>query len=162
MLGLATGTWTHKTHHGPDSGEATTFPHIVFSAAGRGGYIWMAQIPGTPEIVPTRLPELWSAITPDYGVGSQRGLNQSCRPRRDLFNAISHAQIRRREEVDSRLLVVGSQTASLTPGLSFAHNLGCKCPNWQCEGIFDMYVSRPSNDIKNTPMRGVLPLAVEL
>jgi hypothetical protein len=54
-----------------------------------------------------------------------------------------HAQIKRREEVDSRLLVVGSQTASLTPGPSFAHNLGCKCPNCQCEGIFDIYVSRP-------------------
>jgi hypothetical protein len=36
VLGVATGTWTHKTHHGPDSGEASTFPHIVFSAAGRG------------------------------------------------------------------------------------------------------------------------------
>jgi hypothetical protein len=23
------GTWTHKTHHGPNLGEATTFPHIV-------------------------------------------------------------------------------------------------------------------------------------
>ncbi len=54
-----------------------------------------------------------------------------------------HAPIGRREEVDSRLLVVGSQTASLTPGLSFAHNLGCRCPNRQCEGIFDIYVSRP-------------------
>ncbi len=131
MLGLATGTWTHKTHHGPDSGEATTFPHIVFSAAGRVGYIRMAQIPGTPE------------ITPDCRVGSRRGLNQSCSPRRDLSNAMSHAQIGRREEVDSRLLVVGSQTASLTPGPSFAHNLGCRCPNRQCEGIFDIYVSRP-------------------
>jgi hypothetical protein len=50
VLGLATGTWTHKTHHGPDSGEATTFPHIVFSVAGHGGYIRMAQIPGTPEM----------------------------------------------------------------------------------------------------------------
>jgi hypothetical protein len=30
-LGQATGTLDHKTHHGPDSGEATTFPHIVFS-----------------------------------------------------------------------------------------------------------------------------------
>jgi len=39
--------------------------------------------------------------------------------------------------------VVGSQTASLTPGLSFAHNLGDRCPNAQCEGIFDIYVSRP-------------------
>jgi len=24
--------WTHLTHHGLDSGEATTFPHIVFFA----------------------------------------------------------------------------------------------------------------------------------
>jgi hypothetical protein len=22
--------WTHLTHHGPDLGEATTFPHIIF------------------------------------------------------------------------------------------------------------------------------------
>ncbi len=39
--------------------------------------------------------------------------------------------------------MVGSQTASLTPGPSFAHNLGEKCPNAQCEGIFDIYASRP-------------------
>jgi hypothetical protein len=56
---------------------------------------------------------------------------------------MSHTQIGRRKEVDSRLLVVGSQTASLTPGPSFAHNLGCRCPNCQREGIFDIYVSRP-------------------
>jgi len=56
---------------------------------------------------------------------------------------MSHTQIGRLEEVDSRLLVVGSQTASLTPGPSFAHNLGCRRPNCQCEVIFDIYVSRP-------------------
>jgi hypothetical protein len=42
VLGQATGTLDHKTHHGPDSGEATTFPHIVFSATLRRGYIQMA------------------------------------------------------------------------------------------------------------------------
>jgi hypothetical protein len=97
----------------------------------------------SPEIVPTGLPELWTAITPDCKVRSQRGLNQSCSPRRDLFNAMSHAQIGCREEVDFRILVVGSQTANLTPGPSFAHNLGYRCPNGQCEAIFDIYVSRP-------------------
>jgi hypothetical protein len=56
---------------------------------------------------------------------------------------MSHAQIGCREGIDSRLLVVGSQIASLTPGPSFAHNLGCRCPNCQCEGIFDIYVLRP-------------------
>ncbi len=146
MLGQATGTWTHKTHHGPDSREATTFPHIVFSATLHRGYIQMAQILGTPEmesrncpeIIPIGVSGLWTAITPDYRVRSRRGLNQSCSPRRDLSNAMLHSQIGSREEVNSRLLVVGSQTASLTPGPSFAHNLGCRCPNDQCEAIFDI------------------------
>jgi hypothetical protein len=62
------------------------------------------------------------AITTDFRVQLQRGLNQSCSPRRDLFNAMLYIQIECREEVHSRLLVVESQTASLTPGPSFAHN----------------------------------------
>jgi len=49
VLGQATSTWTHLTHHSPDSGEATTFPHIVFFAAPHGGYIRMALFPGTPK-----------------------------------------------------------------------------------------------------------------
>jgi hypothetical protein len=97
----------------------------------------------SPEIVPAGLSELSTAITPDFRVGSRRGLNRSCSPRRDLSNAVSHSRIGHREGIDSRLLVVGSQTASLTPGSSFAHNLGCRCPNCQCEGIFDIYVLRP-------------------
>jgi len=53
VLGQATGTLDHKTHHGPDSREATTFPHIVFSATLRWGYIQMALFLGwSPEIVP--------------------------------------------------------------------------------------------------------------
>jgi len=31
--------WIHLIHHGPDSGEATTFPHIVFSALLRWSHI---------------------------------------------------------------------------------------------------------------------------
>jgi hypothetical protein len=41
--------WTRKTHHGPDSGEATTFPHIVFSTPLHGGHIQMAFCLGTPK-----------------------------------------------------------------------------------------------------------------
>jgi hypothetical protein len=47
--------------------------------------------------------------------------------------------------------VVGSQTASLTPDPSFAHNLGYRCPNCQCEGIFDIYVSRPFQRLQEHP-----------
>jgi len=142
------GTLTHKTHHGLDSREATTFPHIVFSATLRGGYIQMALFPGTPklksrncpEIVPIGVSRLWALVTPDYRVWSQRGLNQSCSPCQDLSNAMSHSLFKGWEEVDSRLLVVESQTASLTPGPSFVHNLGCKCPNDQCEAIFEYLI----------------------
>jgi len=56
---------------------------------------------------------------------------------------VSHSRFGCREEVDSRLLVVRSQIVSLTPGPSFAHNSGYKCPNDQCEAILDMYISRP-------------------
>ncbi len=56
---------------------------------------------------------------------------RSCSPCRDLSIGVSHSRIGHRERVDSQLLVVGSQTASLT-GPSFAHNLGCRCPNREC------------------------------
>jgi hypothetical protein len=151
VLRQAMGNWTHLTHHGPDSWEATTFPLIEISATLRRGYIQMALFPGTPklesrncpETIPVGVPALCELITLDFRVGSRRVLNQSCSPRRDLSNDVSHSQIGCREEVDSRRLVVGSQTASLTPGPSFAHNLGCICPNGQCEAIFDIYASRP-------------------
>jgi hypothetical protein len=114
----------------------------------------MSLFPGTPgtpglesrkcpESVPGGVPGLWELITPDCEVWSQRGLNQTCSPRRDLFNDISRSQFGGRDEVDSQLLVVGSQTASLTPGPSFAHNLGYRCSNDQCEAILYIYASRP-------------------
>jgi hypothetical protein len=40
-------TRTHKTHHGPDLGEANTFPLIVYSAPLHGGHIQMAFCPMT-------------------------------------------------------------------------------------------------------------------
>jgi len=42
-------TRIHLTHHGPDSGEATTFPHIVFFVLLRGTRIQMTFSPGTPK-----------------------------------------------------------------------------------------------------------------
>jgi len=85
---------------------------------------------------------LWMVIAPCPELRLGRALNQSYSSHREHFNAMSHSLRRRPEEVDSQLLVVGSQTSSLTPGPSFAHNLGCKCPNGQCEAILDIYVSR--------------------
>ncbi len=64
VLGQIMGTWTHLTHQGPDSGEATTFPLIVFSAAPCGGYIRMAFFPKTPKVESQKCPGLDSR---DFG-----------------------------------------------------------------------------------------------
>jgi hypothetical protein len=141
-------TWTHLTHHGSDSGEATTFPHIVFFAALRRGYIRMALFPGAsqsgvPKLSQFTLTGLWASITSCSDLRLGWGLRQSCSSLQNLSNAMLHSTCRRQDRVDSRLLVVGSQTASLTPGPSFAHNLSCRCPNDSCEAILDIYTSRP-------------------
>jgi hypothetical protein len=54
---------------------------------------------------------------------------------------MSHATYMRGNWVDSRLLVLGSQIANLTPGLFLGHNLCFRCPNGQCELISDIYIS---------------------
>jgi hypothetical protein len=42
-------TRTHKTHHSPDLGEATTFPLIVYFVPLHEAHIEMAFCPGTPK-----------------------------------------------------------------------------------------------------------------
>jgi hypothetical protein len=44
-------TQTHKTHHDPDLGEATTFPFIVYFMHGHGTSTKMAFCPGTSKWV---------------------------------------------------------------------------------------------------------------
>ncbi len=145
---------THLTHHGPDSEEATTFPHIVFSTLLRGSHIPMALFPETPKEESRNYPGLDSR---DFGNSYLLALTSDWSEvwtkvvARELSNAMSHSFCRHREEVDSRLLMVGSQIASLTLGLSFAHNLGCRCPNSSCKAILDIYTSRPFQWYKEHP-----------
>jgi hypothetical protein len=98
---------------------------------------------GVPKLSRAGVPGLWTLIAPRPELGSGRSLNQRCSSCWQLSNAVSHSLRRRREEVDSRLLMVGSQTGSLTPGPSFAHNLGWKCLIGPCEAILGIYTSRP-------------------
>jgi hypothetical protein len=44
-----TQTWTHKTHHGPDLGEATTFPLILFFVHDHETSTQMSFCIGTPK-----------------------------------------------------------------------------------------------------------------
>jgi hypothetical protein len=128
-----------RCHHHPSySILCATPPHLHLN-----GTFSRDSQSGVPKLSRFRLPTLWGFVAPLSDLRSGRGLNQTCSPRRELFNSMSHSRFGCREEVDSRLLVVGSQTANLTPGPSFAHNLGCKCPNDQCKAILDIYTSRP-------------------
>jgi len=97
---------------------------------------------GVPKLSRVRVPGLWTVIAPRPKLGSRRALNQSCSSHQEFSKAVLHYLRRRRKEVDSWLLVVGSQTGSLTFGPSFAHNLGCICPNGKCKAILDIYTSR--------------------
>jgi hypothetical protein len=135
-------TRTHMTHHGPDSGGATTILPIVFFVPLHRTCIWMAFFPGTPKVESRNcpgfgLPGLWDIIASRLDLRLGRGLNQTCSPLWELSNSALHSSSARWERVDSRLLVAGSQTGI------FAHNLGCICPNDQCEAISDIYTSRP-------------------
>jgi hypothetical protein len=97
---------------------------------------------GVPKLSRFGLPGLWELITPSSNLRLRRGLKQTCSSPQELSNGVSHSTCTHQGRVDSWLLVVESQTASLTPGLSFDHNLCCRCQNSTCEAIFDIYTSR--------------------
>jgi hypothetical protein len=58
--------------------------------------------------------------------------------------------------------MVGSQTANLTPDLSFAHNWAADVQMTNARAFWASTLQDLSNDTKNTPMQGVLASAIEL
>jgi hypothetical protein len=96
------------------------------------GFLSQVGVPKSPRM---GVPQLWRTITYGAYLRSRRGLNQSYSPRRKLSNNMSQATCTQGNHVDSQL-----STASLTPGLSFGHNLCCRCPNGLCKPILDIYI----------------------
>jgi hypothetical protein len=148
VLDKPRATWTHLTHHGPDSGGSHHLPpySILCSSPSRPhpNDIFSQDSQGrVPKLSRFGLPGLWASTTSYSDLRLGWGLKQSCSFLWELFNAMLHSSCRRQIRVDSRLLMVGSQTASLTPDLSFAHNLSCRCPNDSFEAISDIYTSIP-------------------
>jgi hypothetical protein len=125
-------------------GEATTFPpYNIICASPRsphpnGILSWDSQM-GVLKLPKLGLPQLWGPITSHANLGLRWGLKQSYSSHQDFFNGMYHATFTQVNRVDSRLLVIGNQTANLTPGLFFNHNLCLKCPNGSCEPILDIY-----------------------
>jgi len=102
--------------------------------------LWDSQ-GGVPKLSRFGLPKICNIITIFSDLWSGWGLKLTYNSPWELSNDVSHSTCTHQGRVDSRLLMVGSQIANLTPGLSFAHNLCCKCPNGQCEAIFNIYTS---------------------
>jgi len=143
VLGLTTNNMD-KTHHGPDLGEVTTFPLIVYFGPLHGAYIQMAFLSrvGVLKSRELELSRFWSPITLLVDFGSRCGLKQSCNFHGELSNGMSHVICSEVNRIDSRLFLVGSQIGNLTIGPSFGHNLCFKCPNEQCKPILDINVSK--------------------
>ncbi len=98
---------------------------------------------GVPKLSRFGLPRLWELITLGSDLGLGWGLKQTYSSPQELSNGVSHSICTHRDQVDSRLFVVGSQIVNLTPDLSFNHNLCSRCLNGSFEAIFDIYASRP-------------------
>jgi hypothetical protein len=94
---------------------------------------------GVPKLSQFGLPGLYEVVTFCSDLWLGWGLKQSCSSPRELSYGVLHSTCTHRGRANSRLLVVGSQIASLTPSPSFCHNLCCKCPNGPCKPIFDIY-----------------------
>ncbi len=88
-----------------------------------------------------KLPQLWGPITLCADLRLQWGPKQSCSFCWNLYNSMSQATCTQRSQGDSQLLMVKSQIANLTPGLSFGYNLCFRCPNGSYEPILDIYIS---------------------
>jgi len=98
---------------------------------------------GVPKLSQFGLLGLWAFITSRPKLGSGRGLNQSCSSPQELSNGLLHFACTHQDWVDSQLLMVWSQTVSLTPDPSFDHNLCYICPNGSGDAILDIYTSKP-------------------
>jgi hypothetical protein len=94
---------------------------------------------GVPKFLQMGLLQVWRHITWCVNLWLQWGLKQSYSPCQELSNRMSDVASTQGNRVESWLLVVKNQTASLTPSLSFGHNLCFKCPNGQFEPIFNIY-----------------------
>jgi len=88
-------TWIHKIHHGPDLGEAITFPLIIFYVLCHMAYTQMSFCPGIPKLRVLKfsklgLLQLWRPITSCENLWLKWDQKQSYSPCQNLFNDMWH------------------------------------------------------------------------
>ncbi len=92
--------------------------------------VWVSKLPKLG------LPWLWGPIISRVDLVLRWDLKESCSPHQDLSNGMSHVTCTQVNQVDSWLLVVGSEIVNSTPGLSFGHKLGFSCTNGSLQAHF--------------------------
>ncbi len=135
MLGRATGKLGFIRHHGPNLGEATTFPLMVFSVPLHMDHIQMAFCLGTPT---TRTLATLGAHTfacrPLIAMRFEAKLYPSSRAFQRYVTR--HLHVRK----SGRFLTFSGQESNcwFAPDLSFDHNLCFRCPNGSYEPILNI------------------------
>jgi hypothetical protein len=146
VLGRTTGNPDTQDSPRPGLGGSHHLPHYSILCTSPWGphpnsFLSRDSQEGVPKLHQSGLLQLWRRITSCADLRLQCSLKQSYSPHRELSNGMSHVACTQQNRVDSWLLMVESQIANLTPGLSFAHNLCFRCPNEQYEPILDIYTS---------------------
>jgi len=137
------------SHHLPPYSSLCVSPQRLHS----NGYFSRDSQVGVPKLSRVGVLGLWTLITLHPKLRSGRGLNQSCSSRRELSKAVSYFFRQGREEVDSRLLVVGSQIGSLTPTLLLLITWAEDVQMAHARSFWAFTLQEFSIDIKNTQMR---------
>jgi hypothetical protein len=135
------------SHHFPPYNILCVFPWHPHP----NGFLSRDSQGGVSKLSWFGFPGLCKVITlcPDLRLGW--GLKQTCSSPWELSNGVLHSTCTHKGRVDSQLLVVGSQTASLTPGPSFYHNLCCRCPNGPWKHVFNICTSTTFQWYKEHP-----------
>jgi hypothetical protein len=114
---------------------------------------------GVPKLLTLGLSRLWGPMNFCADLRLRWVLKQSCSPRWELSNGMSHAIWTQWNWVDSWPLVVGNQIVNLSPGPSFDHNLCFKCPNGS-QSIYTSTFQGLFNDINNSSSHWALTIAI--
>jgi hypothetical protein len=123
------GLW--GSHHLPPYSILYVYPWHLHP----NGFLSHDSQGGVLKLSRFRPVRLWEFINLSSDLQLGWGLKQTCSSLQELSNGVLHSTCTHWGWVDSWLLMIGSQTVSLTPGLSFDHNLCCRCPNGSCEAI---------------------------
>ncbi len=143
VLGQAMGNLNSQDSPWPRIGGSHHLPlYSILYASPRGphpnGILSRDSQMGVPKFPKLKLPRLWGPMTLRAHLRLKWGLKQSCNPHQELFNSMWHATSMQGNRGNSRLLVVGSQTANWTLDFFSGHNLCFKCPNESWKTILDI------------------------